>query len=65
MVLKDERAVIPIGSFQKNFEVTLSLPSVVGSTGVAEVFVPEMSDEEHSALERSAGMLRAALDHIR
>jgi L-lactate dehydrogenase len=65
MVLNDERAVIPIGSFQSNFEVTLSLPSVVGSTGVTEVLVPEMSDEEHSALERSAGMLRAALDHIR
>jgi L-lactate dehydrogenase len=65
MVLKDERAVIPIGSFQKNFEVTLSLPSVVGSAGVAEVLVPEMSDEERSALERSAGMLRAALGHIR
>jgi L-lactate dehydrogenase len=65
MVLKDERALIPIGSFQRNFEVTLYLPGVVGSTGVAEVLVPEMSDEEHSALERSAGMLRAALDHIR
>jgi L-lactate dehydrogenase len=65
MVLSDERAVIPIGSFQKNFGVTLSLPSVVGRTGVAKVLVPEMSDEEHSGLERSAEMLRAALDRVR
>jgi hypothetical protein len=28
MVLKDERAVIPIGSFHKTLGVTLSLPSV-------------------------------------
>jgi L-lactate dehydrogenase len=26
MVLNDERAAVPIGSFQKNFGVTLSLP---------------------------------------
>jgi L-lactate dehydrogenase len=65
MVLTDERAVIPIGSFQKNFGVTLSLPSVVGRTGVAEVLVPEMSDEERSSLEKSAAMLRSALDRVR
>jgi L-lactate dehydrogenase len=65
MVLTDERAVIPIGSFQKNFGVTLSLPSVVGRTGVAEVLVPEMSDEERSSLEKSAATLRSALDRVR
>jgi L-lactate dehydrogenase len=65
MVLKDERAVIPIGSFQRNFGVTLSLPSVVGRTGVAEVLVPEMSDEERSSLEKSAAMLKSALDRVR
>ena len=65
MVLNDERAVIPIGSFQKNFGVTLSLPSVVGRTGIAEVLVPEMSDEERSALEKSAGILKSALARIR
>jgi L-lactate dehydrogenase len=30
MILRDERAIIPIGSFQREFGVTLSLPSVVG-----------------------------------
>src|ERR1700746_1456206 len=34
MVLRDESSVIPIGSFQREFGVTLSLPSVVGSDGV-------------------------------
>jgi malate/lactate dehydrogenase-like protein len=36
-VLRDERAVIPIGSWQEEFGVTLSLPSVVGSSGIIEV----------------------------
>ena len=61
MVLNDEHAVIPIGSLQKRFGVTLSLPSVVGRRGVIEVLEPEMSDEERQGLEKSAQTLHAAL----
>src|SRR3954469_25724227 len=54
MILRDERAVIPIGSYQKQFGVTLSLPSIVGRDGAHEVLEPELSDEEHAGLEKSA-----------
>jgi L-lactate dehydrogenase len=43
MVLRDERTVIPIGSFQPVFGVTLSLPSVVGRVGVISVLQPDLS----------------------
>jgi L-lactate dehydrogenase len=62
IVIRDERATVPIGSFNRNFGVTLSLPSVVGRRGVVEILVPDMSTEEREALERSAGSLRQALD---
>src|SRR5499433_2686395 len=65
MVLNDERAVIPIGSYQKRFGVTLSLPSVVGRGGVIEVLEPEMSDEEREGLRTSAANLNKALDRLR
>jgi L-lactate dehydrogenase len=64
MVLRDERAAIPIGSFQSEFGVTLSLPSVVGHAGVLEVMQPELSSLERSALERSAEGLRNALQKV-
>jgi len=35
IVLNDERAIIPIGSRQPDFNVTMSLPSVVGRNGVS------------------------------
>jgi L-lactate dehydrogenase len=60
MVLNDEHAVVPIGSLQREFGVTLSLPSVVGRCGVIEVLEPEMSDEERHGLEKSAQTLQAA-----
>lgn len=65
MILTDERAVIPIGSFQKTFGVTLSLPSVVGRGGVIEVLEPDMSDEERAGLRNSAELLKGALKRVR
>jgi L-lactate dehydrogenase len=65
MVLRDERAAIPIGSYQRAFGVTLSLPSIVGSAGVISVMQPELSDEERSELEKSAQSLRQALETVR
>jgi L-lactate dehydrogenase len=65
IVLNDERGIIPVGSLQQQFGVTLSLPSVVGSDGVVNVLKPELSDEEEAGLEKSAETLRAALKRIR
>jgi L-lactate dehydrogenase len=61
IVLRDERAVIPIGSYNDRFRVTLSLPSVVGREGVLQIFEPEMSAEEQRALELGAAKLRKSL----
>ena len=65
MVLNDERAVIPIGCYQTKFGVTLSLPSIVGRRGVAEVLESDMSDEEREGLRNSAETLTKALHRVR
>src|SRR5438445_9920006 len=57
IVLRDERTVIPIGSYNPHYGVTFSLPSVVGRNGVDEILEPEMSKDERQALERSAEIL--------
>ena len=64
MVLRDEGAVVPIGSYNARFGVTLSLPSVVGRRGVAAILEPAMTEEERQGLERSAETLRAALRQV-
>ena len=58
-VLRDERVVIPIGSYNPTYGATLSMPSVVGRAGVLRILEPSMSEEERHALERSADRLRA------
>jgi L-lactate dehydrogenase len=64
MVLNDERAVIPIGSYHERFGVTLSLPSVVGKNGVVAVLEPELNDEEQAGLKKSAENLKTALARV-
>lgn len=64
MVLRDERAVIPIASYSSKYGVTLSLPSAIGRAGVVQVLEPSMSDEEREALERSAETLRNAVARV-
>jgi L-lactate dehydrogenase len=64
MILRDERAVIPIGSYQKQFGVTLSLPSIVGRNGVEAVLSPELSDDERERLQKSAETLKEALSGV-
>jgi L-lactate dehydrogenase len=56
--------VIPIGSYNPKYGVTLSMPSVLGQTGVVQILEPAMSDEERHGLQRSADTLKAAVTRI-
>ena len=64
MVLRDERAAIPIGVHSKRHGVTLSLPSVLGQGGAREILTPLLSAEEERALQQSAETLREALERV-
>lgn len=64
-VLRDDNAVFPVGSYQADYGVSLSLPSIVGSGGVVDVLSPRLSNSEREGLERSAEVLREALDSVR
>jgi len=57
-VLRDERIAVPAGSYHRRYGVTFSLPTVIGRNGALEVLEPELSVDEHNALERSAEALK-------
>jgi L-lactate dehydrogenase len=62
-VLRDERVVVPIGSYNSHYGVTLSMPSVLGRTGVLQILEPAMSDDERRALSLSADTLKKVVSH--
>ena len=59
-VLRDERAVLPVAAYHPDFDVTLSLVSVLGAGGVVQMHRPRMSPQEHAALDQSVSTLREA-----
>jgi L-lactate dehydrogenase len=64
-VLRDERSVFPVASYQAAYDVTLALPSVVGRGGVIRVLEPPMSVDERAHLQQSAERLQAAGHRLR
>jgi L-lactate dehydrogenase len=63
-ILRDEHAVIPIGSYNPKYGATISLPSVLGRQGITQILEPEMSGDELQKFQRSAEVLRNAVARI-
>jgi L-lactate dehydrogenase len=63
-ILRDEHAVIPVGSYNPKYSVTISLPSVLGRQGVSQTLEPEMSEQERQGFQRSAEILRNVVARI-
>jgi L-lactate dehydrogenase len=64
MILRDEQAAIPIGVYNSRYGVTLSLPTVVGRSGVTRVLEPDLAEAERKALDASADTLRQAVARL-
>jgi L-lactate dehydrogenase len=64
MILRNEQAAIPIGVYNPRYRVTLSLPTVVGRSGAARVFEPDLTEAEQRALDASADTLRRAVARL-
>ena len=64
IILRDERAVIPVACFNSKYGATISLPSIVGRAGATQILEPEMSEDERSALRRSAEILKTAAARV-
>lgn len=66
--LRGERRILTVSRVQQGalglHDVALSLPTIVGADGATEVVIPSMTDEEREAVERSAALLRRAIESV-
>jgi L-lactate dehydrogenase len=61
-IVRDERVVLPLGSYHRKYKVTMSLPSRIGRDGVTQVLEPALDDDEWARLEASAQAIRRAFE---
>jgi L-lactate dehydrogenase len=68
VIIHDQRAVmtvcLPAPEVMDITNVTLSLPRLIGGTGVLETFPLPLSEKESSQLRESATVIRQALDEL-
>jgi L-lactate dehydrogenase len=58
---RNERAVLPVSGWVAQDDICLSLPSVVGASGIERRLQPALSEVEATALQASAATLAEAL----
>ena len=67
-VIRDERAVLPVSTFLSGefgiSELYLSLPCILGGSGIERILMPDLNEAEVAALQRSAATVRAALQNL-
>jgi L-lactate dehydrogenase len=63
-ILHDERTVLPVAAYSEIYGTTLSLPSILGRHGIEAQYVPDMTEAEAAALQRSAEVIKDAVAGI-
>lgn len=67
-IVRDEKSILPVSSLQKGSYgiegVALSLPAIVGKNGVEGVVPIRLSDDEKTALKRSADTLKSVINDV-
>ena len=67
-ILNDQRAILTVCSHHENIagvkDVTLSLPQLVGGDGILDTYMPPLNDTELNALQKSAQVIRGAIDGL-
>jgi len=68
-ILRNEHSILTVslllqGEYSIN-DICLSVPCVVGKTGVERIITAQLSEDEHAALKASAQVLRKILDNMK
>lgn len=67
-VLEDQGSVLPVGRLLEGHydiaEICLSIPTIVGSSGIREALLPRLNEEERRGLHRSADILKESLRQL-
>lgn len=68
VILGDQRSILTVSTRHREIaglkDVTLSTPQLLGGEGILDTFMPPLSPDEMSALQRSAQVIRSAIDGL-
>lgn len=63
-IIFDQKRIIPLSCYNKNFDVCFSMPVILGSNGIESILPITLDQEEQKALERSAQKLQKSRQEL-
>lgn len=63
-ILFNSERVTPVSCYIKEFDVCLSMPAVLGKSGVEQILMPPLNDEEKTQLQNSVNVLRKYIQEL-
>lgn len=63
-ILENKNIILPVSSFDKKNNICISMPAVVGQTGVRDKIYIPLNDEEKIKLDNSINIIKEAIDKV-
>lgn len=63
-ILEDKKIILPVSSYDKENDVCISTPTIVGSKGASSKIDMPMDKTEHEKLNESIGIIKEAISNV-
>ena len=63
-ILEDKRIILPVSSYDKEHDVCISTPTIVGSKGVSNKIQMPMNEEEKKMLDKSISIIKESISKV-
>ncbi len=64
-IVFDQNRVVPVSCYSEQYKVCMSMPAVIGASGIKQILPPPLSSAEQSALEKSIKTLQSNVNKLK
>ncbi len=64
-ILFDQNRIVPVSCYIDDYKVTISMPAVIGASGIKQIIPPALNSDEQSALEASVKIVQKNLAKLK
>lgn len=63
-ILNDTKRIVPVSCYYQEFDVCLSLPTILGKKGVEQIILPQLNDQELQLLKISIDTIKTLINTL-
>ena len=63
-ILEDKKIILPVSSYDKEYDVCISTPTILGSKGVSNKIQMPMTNDEKKKLDESIKIIKESISKV-